>query len=87
MSAHPQQSAEVGRLALGVAIANTILLVYGLFRPDSVEFSLAFLIAPSLALLWTVTSRSMPSQRRMALAVTWGSVAGAIVVVVINWLR
>ena len=75
------------RLALGVAMANTILLVYGLFRPDSVEFSLAFLIAPSLALLWTVMSSPIPAERRAALWVTWGSVAGAVVVVVVNWLR
>ncbi len=75
------------RVALGVAITNTILLVYGLFRPDSVEFSLAFLIAPSLALLWTVVSRPIPAERRLALWVTWGSIAGAVTVVVVNWLR
>lgn len=75
------------RLVLGVAITNTILLVYGLFRPDSVEFSLAFLIAPSLALLWTVVSRPIPRERRLALWVTWGSIAGAVTVVVVNWLR
>lgn len=75
------------RLALGVAIANTILLVYGLVRPDSVEFSLAFLVAPSLALLWTVVSRPVPAERRVALWVTWGSIAEAVTVVVVNWLR
>lgn len=75
------------RLVLGVAIANTILLVYGLFRPDSVEFLLAFLIAPSLALLWTVVSGPDPSERRGALWATWVTVAGAVTVVVVNWLR
>ena len=75
------------RLAVGVAIANTILLLYGLFRPDSVEFSLAFLIAPLLALLWTVVSRPIPAERRVALWVTWGSVAGAVTVVAVNWWR
>lgn len=79
--------AEGRRLAIGVAIANTILLVYGLFRPDSVEFALAFLIAPSLALLWTVGSGSDLAGRRVALWVTWGSIAGAVTVVVVNWLR
>jgi hypothetical protein len=79
--------ADGRRLALGVAIANTILLVYGLFRPDSVEFSLAFVIAPSLALLWTVGSGPHPAERRVALWVTWGSIAGAVTVVLVNWLR
>lgn len=79
--------ADGRRLALGVAVANTILLAYGLFRPDSVEFSLAFLIAPLLALLWTVGSGSDPAERRVALWVTWGSIAGAVTVVVVNWLR
>ena len=62
---------EGTRLALGVAIANTILLVYGIFRPDSVEFSLAFVLAPSVALLWTVGSSPDPAGRRVALWVTW----------------
>jgi hypothetical protein len=82
-----KRTADGTRLALGVGIANTILLVYGLFRPDSVEFSLAFLIAPSLALLWTVVSSPIPAERRVALWVTWGSIAGAVTVVVVNWLR
>lgn len=82
-----KRTAERTRLALGVAIANTILLVYGLFRPDSVEFLLAFLIIPSLALLWTVVSGPDPAERRVALWVTWGSIAGAVTVVVVNWLR
>jgi len=75
------------RVALGVAMANAILLVYGLFRPESVEFSLAFLVAPGLAFLWTVTSNQAQSERRLALWVTWGSMAGAVAVVSINWLR
>ena len=79
--------ADGTRLALGVAVANTVLLAYGLVRPDSVEFSLAFLIAPLLALLLTVGSGSDPAERRVALWVTWGSIAGAVAVVVVNWLR
>ena len=82
-----KRTANGRRLALGVAITSTILLVYGLFRPDSVEFSLAFLIAPSLALVWTVGSGSDPAERRVALWVTWGIIAGAVTVVVVNWLR
>ena len=82
-----ERTADGARLALGVAIANTILLVYGLFRPESVEFSLAFLIAPSLALLWTVVPRTSNAERRVTLWVTWGSIAGAMTVIVVNWLR
>jgi hypothetical protein len=37
------------RTVAGVALTNAILLVYGLFRPDSLDFSVPFLIAPSLA--------------------------------------
>jgi hypothetical protein len=80
-------STEGARLVLGVAIANTLLLVYGLFRPESVEFSLAFLVAPSLALLWTVVSGGERADRPRALWVTWGSVAAAVAVVIVNWLR
>ncbi|MDH4279915.1 MAG: hypothetical protein OEZ14_04500 [Acidimicrobiia bacterium] len=75
------------RIALGLALANAILLVYGLIRPDSLEFALAFLIAPSLALLWTVLHNSEEAERRFALWVSWGTVAGAVAVVAINWLR
>ena len=79
--------AEGLSIALGVAFTNAVLLVYGLIRPDSLEFSLAFLIAPSLALLWTVVHSSEETERRVALLVTWGTVAGAVAVAVINWLR
>jgi hypothetical protein len=82
-----KRTADGIRLALGVALANTILLVYGLVRPDSVEFSLAFVIAPLLALLWTVVSKPIPAERRVAFWVTWGSVAGAVTVVLVNWFR
>ena len=82
-----KRTSDRTRIVLGVAITNTILLVYALFRPDSVEFSLAFLIAPSLALLWTVAPSPIPSERRAVLWVTWGSVIGAVTVVAINWLR
>ena len=56
--------ADGARLAFGVTTANTILLVDGLFRPGSVDFSLAFLVAPSLALVWTITSNPIPAERR-----------------------
>jgi hypothetical protein len=75
------------RVAVGVALANAILLVYGLFRPDSLTFSIAFLVAPSIALLWTVERSPAQAERRLALRVTWGTVAGIAAVVVVNWLR
>jgi hypothetical protein len=75
------------RTAVGVALANAILLAYGLFRPDSLMFSVAFLIAPSMALLWTVERSPDQAERRLALRVTWGTVAGVAVVVTVNWLR
>jgi hypothetical protein len=75
------------RTAMGVAIAAAILLAYGLARPDSLDFSIAFLIAPSLALLWTATRNSSPTDRRISLAVTWSVVVGVAIVVLLNWAR
>ncbi len=73
------------RTVLGVALANAILLVYGLFRPDSLEFSVPFLIAPSLALLGTLVARERAAKRIVLLSV-WAIVAGLIVVILINEL-
>ena len=75
------------RLALGVGLSTAILLVYGLFRPDSVEFSIAFLIAPSLALLWSVSHDAPAPERRRAVAVTWLVVAASAATVLANWVR
>lgn len=69
----------------GVALTNAILLIYGLMRPDSLEFSIPFLIAPSLAILGTVVARER-STRRMVVLSVWGIVAGLIVVILINEL-
>jgi hypothetical protein len=75
------------RTATGVAIADAILLAYGLARPDSLDFSIPFLIAPSLALLWTAIRSPSPSDRRTALTVTWSVVVGVAIVVLINSVR
>ncbi|MGD2042002.1 MAG: hypothetical protein PVJ28_00010 [Acidimicrobiia bacterium] len=58
---------------VGVVSTNAILLVYGLFRPNSLDFSIPFLIAPSLALLGTVVVRDA---RRIVLLSVWGSSLG-----------
>ena len=73
------------RTVVGVALTNAILLVYGLFRPDSLDFSIPFVIAPSLALLGTVVARERAAKRIVLLSV-WGIVAGLIVVILINEL-
>ncbi len=73
------------RTVAGVVLANVILLFYGLFRPDSLDFSIPFLIAPSLAVLGTVVARDRAAGR-MVLFSVWGVVAGLIVVILINEL-
>ena len=75
------------RLALGVGLSAAILLVYGLFRPGSVEFSIAFLIAPSIALLWSVSHDAPVPERRIAVAVTWLVVVASAAAVLANWVR
>jgi len=73
------------KAATGVAAAGALLLLYGLFRPDSLTFSIPFLIAPSLAMLWTAQRAPTPHQRRAALAVTCGLGVAAIAVLLIGF--
>ncbi|MGD2042012.1 MAG: hypothetical protein PVJ28_00060 [Acidimicrobiia bacterium] len=73
------------RTVVGVALTNAILLVYGLFRPDSLDFSIPFLIAPSLALLGILVARERAAKLVVLLTVV-GVVAGLIVVILINEL-
>lgn len=73
------------RTVVGVALTNAILLVYGLFRPDSLDFSIPFLIAPSLALLGILVARERAAKLVVLLTVM-GVVAGLIVVILINEL-
>ena len=72
-------------IATGVAASGALLLLYGLFRPDSLAFSIPFLIAPSLAMLWTAHRTPTPNERRAALAVTWCLGVAAIVVLLIGF--
>lgn len=74
---------EAKAIVFGTTLSNAILLIYGLFRPESLEFSIPFLIAPSLALLGTAVARD-PSARRPVLSVIWGVVLGLIIVILIN---
>jgi len=76
-----------GRVAIGVGLSTAILLVYGLYRPDSLEFSIAFLIAPSIAVLWSVSHDAPAPERRIAIAVTWLVVATSAAAVLANWIR
>lgn len=75
------------RVALGLGLSTAILLVYGLFRPDSLEFSIAFLIAPSIALLWSVSYDAPAPERRIAIAATWLVVVASAAIVLTNWVR
>lgn len=63
-----------------------MLLVYGLFRPDSLLFSIAFLIAPSLAMMWTAEEPT-GDDRRVVVWVTRGIVLAIAGVVAIDLLR
>lgn len=80
-------TAAPNRVALGVGLSAVILLVYGLFRPDSLEFSIAFLIAPSIALLWSVSHDAPAPKRRVAVTVTWLIVVACAATVLANWIR
>lgn len=74
------------RTVLGVAIGDAILLGYGLIRPESLSFSIPFLIAPSGALLAAVVVRDR-SARRSVLMVVSGIVVGLVLVILVNELR
>lgn len=70
---------------VGVVLTNLILLAYGLFRPESLDFSIPFLIAPSLAMLATVVARERPAKRAVIGAVM-GVIAGLVAVILITEL-
>lgn len=73
------------RTLAGVALANAILVVYAIFRPDSLEFSIPFLIAPSLALLGLLVARERAARLAVVLTIL-GVVAGVVVAILINEL-
>lgn len=72
-------------MVLGVVLGNVVLLVYALFRPDSLDFSIPFLIAPSLALMGVFAARNRKAGRSVVLGVA-GIVVGLIGVILINEL-
>lgn len=75
------------RTAAGFALANLLSLGYGLVRPDSLEFSLPFLVAPSVAVMWGVLGGRPGRGRRNALWLTGLTVLASVAVVTANWIR
>ena len=73
------------RTVAGVVLGNVVLLVYALFRPDSLDFSIPFLIAPSLALLGVSVTRDRSAGRLVVFAVL-AIVVGLIAVILFNEL-
>lgn len=69
----------------GVVLANVVLLVYALFRPESLDFSIPFLMAPSLALMGVFAARNREDGRSVVFAVV-GIVVGLIAVILFNEL-
>jgi hypothetical protein len=78
-------SSSSKRTVAGVVLGNVVLLVYGLFRPESLDFSIPFLIAPSLALMGVVVTREKRAGRLVVIAVL-AIVAGLITVILFNEL-
>jgi hypothetical protein len=79
-------AASPSRLTVGgVVLANAVLLVYALFRPESLDFSIPFLMAPSLALLGVFASRNREVGRSVVFAVL-AIIVGLIVVILFNEL-
>jgi len=62
-----QQAHKTADMSLvGVAAATMISLTYGLISPESLTFSIPFLIAPSLILLAAAGAGDRASARRAA---------------------
>ena len=83
MTEPPSESSK--RTVGGVVLANVVLLVYGLFRPDSLDFSIPFLMAPSLALIGVFVTREKGAGRLVVFAVL-AIIAGLIAVILFNEL-
>jgi hypothetical protein len=69
----------------GVVAANSVLLLYALFRPESLDFSVPFLMAPSLALMGVFGVRKQDAGRSVVLAVL-AIIVGLIAVILFNEL-
>jgi hypothetical protein len=72
------------RPLVGVAVTNALLLVYGLIRPDSLEFSIPFLIAPSLMVTSLVAVDR--ATKRLVVSITAAFVVGTAIVLLVNGL-
>ena len=83
MTEAPSSSSK--RTVGGVVLANVVLLVYGLFRPESLDFSIPFLMAPSLALMGVFAARNRDAGRSVVVAVL-AIVVGLIAVILLNEL-
>jgi hypothetical protein len=75
MNANQPLSRTATRGLVGIAAASTLSLVYGLARPETLEFSIPFLMAPSLALLAPLVAAD-PVAKRPAIWITIGIVLG-----------
>ena len=73
------------RTVAGFVLANVVLLVYALFRPESLSFSIPFLMAPSLALMGVLASRDKEAGRSVVFSVL-AIVVGLIAVILFNEL-
>ena len=82
----PSRTAPRGTM-IGVSIANALVPGYGLFRPDSLAFSIPFLVAPSLILLWSEMRGAGQAERQRAIWVTIGVVTLALVATFAAMLR
>lgn len=78
-------SASSRRTVAGFVLGNVVLLVYALFRPESLNFSIPFLMAPSLALMGVFAARERSSGRLVVFAVL-AVIAGLIAVILFNEL-
>jgi hypothetical protein len=67
---------------IGFALTNLILLAYGLFRPESLDFSIPFLIAPSLAILGVILARDRAAKRAVIVTIS-GVIAGLVAVILV----
>jgi hypothetical protein len=71
----------IGRALMGVGLADALLLGYGLVRPDSHAFSIPFLIAPSLILLWSQMRGADHVERHLAIWLTIGVAIATVIAV------
>ncbi len=72
-------------IIVGFLLTNAILLIYGLLRPDSLDFSIIFLIPPTMAVLGTFMAQGKVTKRAGVVAIA-AVICGLIVVLLITEL-